>query len=168
MTTAGALRLVRQLDPSGTGKSFLADRAGVPCVLRFPDGMDSIGQTGENGSTGLEIMTYRTLRGLGIRVPELISFDLSLDYLVREYVQGISGDDLVANGEVHGVVMQRLEEISGICEQKNIRIDFSPGHFIFSSDQLVYLRYALGTHGSSSSFIPHGAALWRISDLSGG
>lgn len=111
-----------------------------------------------------EINAFSALRYLGIALPKLIAVDEENEVLVKEYVKGKTGLDLVIKNEVTEAMFKNLFELSAVLKKASINIDYFPPNFVFDGEKLVYIDYECNQYDEQWSFEKWGIYYWLNSD----
>lgn len=88
-----------------------------------------------------DIDKYKNLKRVGIRIPRLIAYNESENYIVREYIEGENFEELLKKGAI--TPEQYLEVLNNLklIYKNNICNECSLKDFVINNDILFYIDY---------------------------
>lgn len=107
-----------------------------------------------------ELHSYKSLKKLGINIPNLIFADKENKIILRDYIQGENSQELIKSKKLS---KQNLMEIFLISENVNINnfnIDYKAKNFIIENNKLIYLKYAIYPYDELFNFNNYGVYFW--------
>ena len=160
MTVCGKeYRILRLLGKGKGGYSYLAERDGVPAVLKQihhePCDYYTFGNKIE-----AELRDYERLRGAGIRIPEMIAADTSAERIVKEYIEGPTVFDIVRDGRSADAYLPQVREMAARAKDAGLNIDYFPTNFVVRDGLLWYVDYECNAFMDEWSFENWGIRYW--------
>ena len=151
--------VIRLLGKGKGGYSYLVERAGKQYVLKqihhepcdyyqFGDKLQS------------ERQDYEKLRKIGIPMPKLLDVDEQQERLLKEYIDGKTVAELVAED---GVTEAHFVQMRAICEKlyaANTNIDYFPTNFVERQGVLFYIDYECNEYMQQWDFEHWGVKYW--------
>ena len=108
-----------------------------------------------------EVDAYRALRPHGIRMPELLEYDVERRYLVKSYVDGRTAAALVADGLLDDAILGQLFEMAARLESAGINIDYFPTNFVVTpAGELYYIDYESNPYSDAWNLANWGIYYW--------
>ncbi|MFH1194971.1 MAG: hypothetical protein V1720_04625 [bacterium] len=107
-----------------------------------------------------EISAFDKLKSAGVRIPRMIEYDLEKNYLVKEYVDGLTGAEWISKGLQKDNIISELFGISNMLKKQNLNIDYFPNNFVISDGQLFYIDYEINTYIDEWSLENWGIYYW--------
>lgn len=107
-----------------------------------------------------ELSAYKKLKEAGITIPELISYNVDEEYLIKEYIDGPVGTRLIADSGIDDNIIAELFVISKILKAHNLNIDYFPANFVFSHNALYYIDYEINPYSYEWSLENWGIFYW--------
>jgi hypothetical protein len=74
-------------------------------------------------------------------MPRLLAFDIVENYLVKEYVDGPTAAQVVANGAINDQLIAQLFAMAERLRRHGLNIDYFPTNFVISENTLYYVDY---------------------------
>lgn len=108
-----------------------------------------------------ELDAYHLLRPHGIRMPELLEYDLERRYLVKSYVDGRTAAALVADDLMDDTTLGQLFEMAARLEPAGINIDYFPTNFVVTpAGTLYYIDYEANPYSDAWNLANWGIYYW--------
>lgn len=154
--------LVRFLGKGKSGYSYLVKNDGRLCVLKqmHDEPCPYYNFTDKFGS---ELKAYERLKQLGVMVPELLDYNTSSQYLIKEYVDGPTGSELVAQGAVDDHIVSELFSFHRKLSSNGLNIDYFPSNFVSGSGTLYYVDYEINPYIEEWDLLNWGIYYWANS-----
>ncbi len=111
-----------------------------------------------------EINAYSALNYLGITLPKLIATDEEKEVLVKEYIQGKTGLELVVQNDVTDFTFNSLFQLSNVLKKSSLNIDYFPPNFVHNGHKLYYIDYECNQYDEQWSFEKWGIYYWLNSE----
>lgn len=111
-----------------------------------------------------ELKAYKILNELNIPVPKLIKFNEDGRFLIKEYIDGPTGSELIASGSVDDIIISQLFSMSIALSGKNINLDYFPSNFVYQDSIVYYIDYEINPYLSEWNFINWGIYYWANPD----
>lgn len=153
------VRLLSLLGHGKGGYSYLAERDGMPVVLkqihhepcdyyRFGNKIEA-----ERGD-------YRRLRDAGIRVPEMLDVDVEKERIVKEYIEGPTVMELLRAGDTAEALLPQVRTMAEQARAAGLNIDYFPTNFVVQEGLLYYVDYECNGYLERWSFENWGIRYW--------
>ncbi len=147
----------------GRGKSaysWLGSLGGREVVCKVMHKEDCPYYSFEDEKTRLEERDYHHLRDAGIPVPDLLYIDHENNFLLKEYIPGITADRLIAEGLPPRPILWQLFDMASRCRQRGWNIDYFPTNFVISGERLYYVDYEVNPYDARWSLEQWGLYYW--------
>ena len=167
MTTPKALtvndniyNVIKLLGKGKGGYSYLVERDGSKFVLKqihhepcdyytFGDKMES------------ELRDYERLSKIGIKMPELLDYDLQNERILKEYIDGETVMTLVEQDKMKETYFEQIQNMCSLLYSAGLNIDYYPTNFIPQNDVLYYIDYECNLYSDEWNFENWGIKYWR-------
>ena len=167
MTTPKALtvndniyNVIKLLGKGKGGYSYLVERDGSKFVLKqihhepcdyytFGDKMES------------ELRDYERLSKIGIKMPELLDYDLQNERILKEYIDGETVMTLVEQDKMKETYFEQIQNMCSLLYSAGLNIDYYPTNFIPQNDVLYYIDYECNSYSDEWNFENWGIKYWR-------
>ena len=151
--------VLRLLGKGKGGYSFLAERGGIPVVVKQihhePCDYYTFGNKME-----AEQRDYERLRGAGIRIPAMIAADMEAECVVKEYIEGPTVFDLVREGASAESYLPQVREMAALAKAAGLNIDYFPTNFVVRNGLIWYVDYECNAYMDEWSFENWGIRYW--------
>ncbi len=156
----GILYHVEKLLGKGKGGySYLAWRDGRPVVVKQihhePCDYYIFGNKIE-----AERRDYDRLLEAGICIPQMLDIDVANERIVKEYIEGDTIFDLVANGLSAEPYLPLVREMAAKARAADLNIDYFPTNFIPQGGHLYYVDYECNPYLEEWNFENWGIKYW--------
>ena len=122
-------KIIKLLGHGKGGYSYLASSEGKEVVLKQihhePCDYYSFGNKIE-----AEMNDYRKLSEAGIRIPIMLSIDLSSERIIKEYIEGPTIFEMVRDGLPVGQYVSQVCEMAEKAKKAELNIDYFPTNLI--------------------------------------
>lgn len=140
-TGYGSLRIIRFLGKGKSGYSWLAESSEENVVLKLMHD-EEVPYYQFNGSKlNAELTSYEKLLSSGIRMPELLFHDVKNSLLIKEYIEGKTGSEVIAAGNADSVILGKLCKMYIKVKNAGLNIDYFPSNFVIGNGELCYIDY---------------------------
>ena len=155
-----AYEIIRLLGKGKGGYSYLAaDDAGLQYVLKqihhepcdyyqFDDKLQS------------ELRDYQRRKDIGIPMPELLEADLKQERILKEYIQGPTIAQLVAETRMKQTYYEQIEAMCRLLYPANTNIDYYPTNFVVRDDKLYYIDFECNDYMAKWDYENWGRQYW--------
>lgn len=109
-----------------------------------------------------ELNDYNRLTAVGIRIPRLLDVDGEHERILKEYIDGRTVAELVAEGKP---IERHVADVKRMCEllyAAGLNIDYYPTNFIAADDGLYYIDYECNTYSDEWNFDNWGSKYWTV------
>ena len=111
-----------------------------------------------------ELIDYNRLKELNILVPNLIEVDYDKEIIVKDYIDGSTINELVAQDINIDDYISLLKSKLDILYSNHVNLDYYPTNFIVSNGLLYYIDYELNEYFDQWNFENWGSNYWRKSE----
>ncbi|MCC7429203.1 hypothetical protein IT568_00020 [bacterium] len=157
-TKKGEFLVTKFLGKGKSGYSYLAENKNEKFVLKIihdePCHYYTFGDKLQS-----EIHAYGKLKDL-IKIPKLIFYEAERKFLLKEYFEGETIAELVANQKCSEEIIFQMLKIAKKLEKHNLNIDYFPTNFVFSKNELVYVDYEFNVYDEQWNFENWGIFYW--------
>lgn len=113
---------------------------------------------------GAEINDYERLRKIGIRMPDMLTYDLQKERILKEYIPGDSIFELVLSDQMKPEYTAQLKEMCQLLYAAHTNIDYFPTNFIVCKEKLYYIDYECNDYMEEWNFENWGVQYWSKTD----
>lgn len=159
-TPLGKVCLLKQLGKGKSGISYLAEWNNKKVVYKEMHYEPCPYYSFSGNKVELEVGAYNHLKKCGIPVPELLCYNVDNNYLVKEFIDGICGDEWAAEGSRNEEVIRQLFDIYKHVRGHNINIDYFPANFVISGSKLFYIDYEINPYSYEWGLEEWGIYYW--------
>ena len=107
-----------------------------------------------------ELGAYNKLKEIGIRIPALFVANAEEQYLIKEYIEGQTVAEMVADNKLTDKHFKQIFNMCGKLYSHGINIDYFPTNFVVSNDELVYVDYEFNQYSDEWNFENWGIYYW--------
>ena len=107
-----------------------------------------------------EINDYKRLKECDILLPSLIEVDYEHERILKEYIDGLTIDQLVILDKMKEAYYLQIEEIAHKVYLKGLNIDYYPTNFVVQDDKLYYIDYECNNFMEEWSYKNWGSKYW--------
>ncbi len=151
---------VRELGRGKSGISWLVKCAGVERVLKLIHHQPNSFYRFDADKLGCELDAEQRLRRLGVPMPELLSYSVDKDWLLKEYIHGEDAPELIAQDRVPQECFAQLAELHRICRDAGLNLDWFPANFVLRDKRLYYIDYETNPYSEEWNFPNWGLWYW--------
>lgn len=164
-TKVGELSLLKKLGKGKSGYSYLTKYHDEYFVLKkMHDEPCSYYSFSDNNKVELEIEAYQKINNCNILIPKLICYDFEKGYLVKEFIEGITASEMIANDQIPDLVFRQLFNMYHKVKSADMNIDYFPTNFIVSDQQLFYIDYECNSYKPEWNLPNWGLYYWANSE----
>lgn len=156
---ATAFHVLRLLGKGKGGYSYLVEKDGEQYVLKqihhepcdyyqFGDKLHS------------ELQDYEQLRAVGIRMPRLLEVDTVQERILKEYIEGDTVLELVAQDRLPEESISQLHQMCAALYSAELNIDYFPTNFVLQQGVLYYVDYECNPYDEKWDFEHWGCRYW--------
>ncbi len=113
---------------------------------------------------GAEINDYERLKKIGIRMPDMLSYDLKKERIVKEYIPGNTIFDLVLSDRMKPKYTEQIKDMCRLLYAAHVNIDYFPTNFIVCNEELYYVDYECNDYMEEWNFENWGIQYWSWTD----
>lgn len=107
-----------------------------------------------------ELNDYQKLLEIGIRIPKMISIDLTKEIIIKEYIEGPTIEEIVKGGLMIDDYLFQVRKMASIAHFHNLNIDYYPANFIVNNGILYYIDYECNEYTEEWNFENWGIKYW--------
>lgn len=150
----------RLIGKGKSGYSYLANNGIDRVVIKIMHDEPTPYYNFIGGRLDPEIKAFDTLTKAGIRIPELLHYDKERNYLIKEYIDGLTGAEWISRGLQDENIIADLFDISNRLKRINLNIDYFPNNFVIENKRLFYIDYEVNTYLEEWSLENWGIYYW--------
>lgn len=155
--------IIRFLGRGKSGYSYLVENEGIKYVLKTIHDEPCPYYTFED-KFKCELKAYKKLSDLNIPVPKLIKYSEAERFLIKEYIDGPTGSELIASGRIDENIISQLFSMSRALLGENINLDYFPSNFVYQDLKLFYIDYEINPYLSEWNLVNWGIFYWANPD----
>ena len=154
------LEIVKHIGKGKGGNSYLATYENRQVVYKEMHYEPNDTYTFESNKLQSELRDYKTLKAVGILMPELIYYDDEKQFLVKKYVDGLTIAQIVGAQNLKITHLVQMFEMCRRLYAENLNIDYFPSNFVVEEDRLYYVDYECNTYMEEWDFENWGVYFW--------
>lgn len=108
----------------------------------------------------MEIEAYEHLLKSDIKIPELIEYNYCGKYLIKQYIEGLTGTELIAGGFANELILHQLFSMHCNLKTRGSNIDYFPSNFVLENETLFYIDYEINPYLAEWDFEHWGIYYW--------
>ncbi len=93
-------------------------------------------------------------------MPKMLDVDVQRETIQKEYIEGDTVYDLVANDELPEECISQVKQMCNNLYPANINIDYFPTNFILNNGTLYYIDYECNNYMEEWNFENWGIKYW--------
>lgn len=159
-TEIGQSRIIKFLGKGKSGYSYLVEISGKNYVLKLMHNEVCPYYHFTGNKVELELKAFNELKLLSIRTPELIFSSIENNYLIKEFINGKTGSQAIAENEISESIFTTLLEIEKSARLNGLNIDYFPSNFIINGNELYYIDYEINPYSEQWNFTNWGIYYW--------
>ncbi len=133
--------MLKLLGKGKSGFSWLAETEGGYAVCKIMHD-EKVSYYNFSGSKlAAELKSYEILNQLSLPMPRLLFSDESKNLLVKEYIEGKTGSELIAAGKADDHIIAQLCGMYQRVRNAGLNIDYFPSNFVVRKRILYYIDY---------------------------
>lgn len=110
-----------------------------------------------------EINDYNYLISF-LDIPKIIDIDYNNKIILKEYLEENTISELISKNIDISKYIVLIKNISIICKEHNINIDYYPTNFIFHNSKLFYIDYECNKYCDEWNYENWGSKYWKLND----
>ena len=107
-----------------------------------------------------ELRDYKTLRTLGIPMPELLAADVQQERILKEYIAGPTVAELLKAGQPDPSWVAQVQAMCARLYPAELNIDYYPTNFVPRDGTLYYIDYECSAYMEPWDFEHWGLPVW--------
>jgi TP53 regulating kinase and related kinases len=159
-TNNGSLKIIKSLGKGKSGYSYLAESEHKNLVLKVMHDEPVPYYSFEIDKVASESNAYELLKALNIPVPEMYTASLKGNYLIKEYIPGITGAEWIIGHNEGESVISQLFDMANTMERNKFNLDYFPSNFVINDDQLFYVDYEVNNYNPEWDLKNWGIYYW--------
>lgn len=120
--------------------------------------------TFESNKLQSELRDYKTLKRVGITIPDLICYDDERQFLLKEYVDGQTIAEIVGKGLLKDEYIIQMLEMCTLLYAEGLNIDYFPPNFVVEDERLYYIDFECNKYMEEWDFEHWGVYFWANTD----
>lgn len=162
-TEIGLMRITKFLGKGKSGYSYLSEVNNEFVILKLMHDEKSPYYHFASDKLSVEITAYRKLFDIGINVPRLVNYNLEKQFLIKEFIEGKTGAEMIAENKICEKIISQLFEMSAAAKNAGHNLDFFPTNFIINKDKLYYIDYEINPYSDEWNLENWGIYYWANS-----
>ena len=107
-----------------------------------------------------ELRDYERLKTIGIPIPELLEADVENERILKEYIDGPTIAQLVAENKMKQCYYDQIQEMCCLLYPANTNIDYYPTNFVVQKDRLYYIDFECNDYMQQWDYENWGRQYW--------
>lgn len=107
-----------------------------------------------------EINDYNKLKGIGIRIPEMLEVDREKERILKEYIEGDTIYDLVLQDNMKDAYLEQIKAMCSRLYPANTNIDYFPTNFVVQGEKIFYIDFECNDYMEEWNFENWGSRYW--------
>jgi len=107
-----------------------------------------------------ELNDYKRLTDIGIRMPQLLDYDMEQERILKEYIDGDTIFELVYNDQMQDEYVEQMKAMCRCLYEANTNIDYFPTNFVVQSGELFYIDFECNNYMDEWNFENWGIKYW--------
>ena len=107
-----------------------------------------------------ELGDYEKLTAIGVPMPKLLAVDREQERLLKEYISGDTGFDLVRKDQMKAEYVDQMEALCRRLYAADTNIDYFPTNFVVREGKLWYVDYECNPYMEQWDFQHWGIRYW--------
>ncbi len=103
---------------------------------------------------------YKRLKDARIRIPEMYFIDEVNERILKEYIEGPTVFELIANGSDVSNLLPQAREMAKLANDAGLNIDYFPTNFVIHDGLLYYVDYECNAYSEEWNFENWGIRYW--------
>jgi len=157
------LEVCKHIGKGKGGSSYLAKFENRQVVYKEMHYEPNDTYTFESNKLQSELRDYKILKSVGISMPDLIYYDDSKQFLVKEYVDGQTIAEIVGANSLRDVHVKQMFYMCRLLYAQNLNIDYFPPNFVVEKDILYYVDFECNSYMEEWDFENWGIYFWANS-----
>lgn len=140
----------KEVYSNNRGKSYLYKNEKNKIIVRF------LTEEGMN----CELYAYERLKALGIRIPKLLERNEKENYLIKEFIDGVSAIEYIEKGMLSEEILLKLFAMSEKLNSDNLNANYKPHNYMIDRMDVVYINYEVIPYSEEYDFRNTGIFYW--------
>jgi len=158
------LEIEKHIGKGKGGNSYLAIFQNRQVVYKEMHYEPNSTYTFESNKLQSELRDYKTLKSVGISMPDLICHNDERQFLVKEYVNGQTIAEIVGANSLKDVHVKQMFYMCKLLYAQNLNIDYFPPNFVVENDILYYVDFECNNYMEEWDFENWGIYFWANSN----
>lgn len=107
-----------------------------------------------------ELNDYKRLKEIGIRLPELLDYDMENERILKEYIEGDTIFELVRQDNMQDCYVAQMQEMCKLLYAAGTNIDYFPTNFVVQKGELYYIDFECNNYMEEWNFENWGVKYW--------
>lgn len=107
-----------------------------------------------------EIHDYNRLKGVGIKIPAMIDFDVTNERILKEFIDGETIYELILRDKMTPDYIDQLHSMCVPLYAAHINIDYFPTNFVVQNGVVYYIDFECNEYMSEWNFENWGVQYW--------
>jgi predicted Ser/Thr protein kinase len=159
-TALGKVTLNKLLGKGKSGYSYLSEYGEKCYILKIMHEEPCQYYTFGKNKVESEVSAYHRLNDMGIRIPQLLDYNIKRNYLLKEYIEGPTAAKWIIEGGDVNLIMPELFRLAFEANRHGLNIDYFPTNFVISDPNLFYIDYEINPFDQTWSLENWGLFYW--------
>ena len=158
--TGDTLEIIKHIGKGKGGNSYLATFKNHNVVYKEMHYEPNETYKFESNKLQSELRDYKILKSAGILMPALIYYDDKKQFLIKEYIDGLTIAQIVGENRLKDEYIKQMFAMCKLLYAKNLNIDYFPPNFVVEEDKLYYIDYECNNYMEEWDFENWGIYFW--------
>lgn len=154
------LEIVKHIGKGKGGDSYLARYKNRNVVFKKMHYEPCDTYTFESNKLQSELRDFKTLRKVGITIPDLIFYDDDEQFLVKKYVDGQTIAEIVGQNSLKDEYVTQMFEMCAQLYAQKLNVDYFPTNFVVENGRLYYIDFECNNYMQEWDFENWGIYFW--------
>jgi len=154
------LEIINHIGKGKGGKSYLANCENRQVVYKEMHYEPNDTYTFESNKLQSELRDYKTLKSVGILLPDLICSDDEKQFLIKAYIDGPTIAQIVGANKLKDTHVKQMFKMCKLLYARNLNIDYFPPNFVVENDRLYCIDYECNSYMEEWDFEHWGIYFW--------
>lgn len=154
------LEIIKHIGKGKGGNSYLAVLDHRQVVYKEIHYEPNDTYTFESNKLKSELRDYKTLKSIGIKVPDLIYHNDEKQFLIKEYIDGQTIAEIVGANKLKDDYVKQMFHMFKLLYARKLNIDYFPPNFVVENDILYYIDFECNNYMEEWDFENWGIYFW--------
>ncbi|MCM1165300.1 MAG: hypothetical protein NC299_05285 [Lachnospiraceae bacterium] len=107
-----------------------------------------------------EINDHARLKKIGIKLPELIAYDIKNERILKEFIDGETIYDLILRDKMRPDYVEQMRDMCALLYAAHTNIDYFPTNFVVRGEEIYYIDFECNEYSDEWNFENWGIKYW--------